>query len=100
MQVVAVSRSDVPAIEMPSRFRTDISYFMTPAGEKGAPKLGPAEYWIDREDAKRWLDDLVIEIVSPLSAEIKAEVEISEDQERWLEWLIKYEVQHVRLDTA
>ena len=97
MHVVAVSRTDVPAVEMPSRFRTDISYFMTPAGEEGVPELGAGEFWISLDDSRRWLDDLVIEVVSPLSADIKAEVEITEDQERWLEWLVRYEVQHVRL---
>lgn len=100
MRVVAVSRPDVPAVEMPSRFRTDISYFMTPAGEEGVPELGLHEYWIRMEDTRRWLDDLVIEVVSPLSAEMKAEIEITEDQERWLEWLLKHNVQHVRLDPS
>ncbi len=98
MRISAVNRSDVPDIEMPARFQTDISYFITPAGEEGVPKLGPNEYWINLADAKTWLDDLMIEVVSPLSAEIKAEVEISEDQERWLQWLVTHNVQHVRIE--
>jgi hypothetical protein len=50
------------------------------------------------DDAKTWLEDLVIEVVSPLSAEIKAEVEINEDQERWLQWLVSNNVEHVRIE--
>ncbi|MBN00721.1 MAG: hypothetical protein CMJ77_16515 [Planctomycetaceae bacterium] len=98
MRVVAVSRKDVPALEMPTRFQTDITYFITPESEPGVPKLGENEFWVRQEDAKQWLDDLVIEVVSPLSAEMKAEIELTEDQERWLEWLIEYKVEHIRLE--
>ena len=98
MRVSAVNRTDVPKIDMPERFQTDISYFITPAGEEGVPDLGPNEYWIKLSDAKTWLEDLVIEVVSPLSAEIKAEVEINEDQERWLQWLVTHQVEHIRLE--
>lgn len=98
LRVVAVSREDVPAMEMPMRFQTDISYFITPASEDGVPDLGENEFWVRQDDARRWLDDLVIEVVSPLSAEMKAEIEITEDQERWLEWLVEHQVQHIRLE--
>jgi hypothetical protein len=95
--VVAVDKPDVPPFEMPARFQRDIAYFMTPAGERGAPKLPAGEYWIDPADAQRWLDDGVMSLVSPLDSEHQAEVELTEDQERWLEWLIAHDVQHVRL---
>ncbi|MDX1970653.1 MAG: hypothetical protein SFV23_26015, partial [Planctomycetaceae bacterium] len=55
------------------------------------------EYWIRRDDARRILDDGVITIVSPLDSASRTEIEITEDQERWLEWLARYDVQHVRL---
>lgn len=98
MRISAVNRPDVPDIDMPSRFQTDISYFITPAGEEGVPQLGPGEYWVKLTDAQSWLEDLVIEVVSPLSAEIKAEVEINEDQERWLQWLVSHHVEHIRIE--
>lgn len=97
MQVVAVNRPDVPPISMPARFRTDVSYFMTPRDEPDVPKLGADEYWIRLSEAKIWLDELVVSIVSPLSAEVKAEVELTEDQEAWLEWIVANDVQHIRL---
>jgi hypothetical protein len=84
---------------MPARFKHDIAYFMTPAGERGAPELGTGEYWIAADEAKRWLEEGVLLLVSPLDSESKAEVEISEDQERWLEWLVENHVQHVRLES-
>ena len=97
MLVIAVDQPTAPACEMPSRFHRDVAYFMTPGGERGAPKLPAGEFWIDPEDARRWLDEGVLSLVSPLDSEHKAEVELSEDQERWLEWLLEHNVRHVRL---
>ncbi len=97
MRVFAVDRPDLPPLEMPERFKHDIAYFMTPSGERGAPSLEAGDYWISLDDAKRWLDEGVLMLVSPLDSENQAEVEISEEQERWLEWLVEHDVQQVRL---
>ena len=83
---------------MPARFRTQIAYFMTPSGEHGAPELKPGEYWIRLGDARRWLDDGVVSIISPLDAEAKAEIELTDEQEAWLEWMVANRIEHVRLD--
>lgn len=95
--VYAVGRPEVPPCEMPDRFRTDVAYFMTPAGTAGIPAMGPGEYWIALDDARRWLDDGCFEVVSPLDSESKTEIELTEDQERWLEWLLSHQIQHVRV---
>uniref|UniRef100_A0A7C4LR37 Uncharacterized protein n=1 Tax=Schlesneria paludicola TaxID=360056 RepID=A0A7C4LR37_9PLAN len=97
-RVLAVNRPDVPACEMPDRFRHDVTYFATPAGMQDAPaRLGPGEYWIRAEDARRILEDGVITIVSPLDSAARTDLEITEEQERWLDWLLKHNVQHVKL---
>ena len=98
MKVSAVGRPEVPVLEMPSRFRHDIAYFMTPSGEHGAPRLASGEYWIDAADARRWLDEGVVGVISPLDTEKTAELEITEEQEDWLTWLVEHNIQHVRLD--
>ena len=97
MYIHSVEKPDLPPFPMPDRFRTEIVYFMTPSGDHGVPPLPPDEYWIRLEDAKRWLDEFVVSVVSPLDAESKAEFELTEDQEAWLEWMVKNEIQHVRL---
>ena len=97
MRVYAVDRPELAPLEMPSRFKHDIAYFMTPAGERGAPALAEGEYWIDPADVRRWLDEGVLRLVSPLDSENQAEVEIDEDQEAWLEWLAVHDVRRVRL---
>ena len=74
---------------------------MTPPGEKGAPAaLGEGEYWIDPDDARCWLAEQVVYVVSPLDAENKAEIELTEYHEAFLEWLVKHGVRRVRIGGA
>jgi hypothetical protein len=97
--VYAVEKPELPPFEMPARFKHDITYFCTQAGEQGVPVTIPeGEWWVRREDAQRLYDEGVIRIVSPLDSANTVEVEISEDQEAWLNWLIQYEIEHVRLE--
>lgn len=98
LRVIAVGRSDVSPCAMPDRFRRDVTYFMTPPGERGVPPLPPGEFWVHEDNARRWLDDGVLTLVSPLDSAKSAEVEITEDQETWLEWLIEHGVEHIRLE--
>jgi len=98
MRVYAIDRPETPPLEMPARFRHDVAYFMTPPGERGAPARLPAgEYWIDPADARRWLEEGVLTVVSPLDSLRKAELEITAEQEAWLEWLLAHGVCHVRV---
>jgi len=98
ISVHAVDRAEALVLSMPDRFRHDVTYFATPAGVQDAPAtLAEREYWIRTEDARRILDDGVIVIVSPLDSASRTEIEITEEQERFLEWLLQHQVQHVRL---
>jgi hypothetical protein len=76
----------------------EIVYFMTPPGERGAPAdLEEGEYWINPDDARRWLDEQVVRVVSPLDAENQAEIELTEYHEAFLEWLLANDVCRVKL---
>jgi hypothetical protein len=61
------------------------------------PPLAAYDYWIDRQHTSQWLEDGVIEVVSPLDEEHRTVVELSEEQEALLEWLTAHQVQHVRV---
>lgn len=98
MLVHAVDHPELPPLEMPARFRHDVAYFMTPPGERGAPKLPAGEYWIDGEDARRWLDDGVLLVYSPLDSTKQAEISLTAEQEEWLEWIVANGVNRVRLE--
>ena len=95
--VYAVAHPQLEPFRMPDRFRHEITYFMTISGEGGIPKLPAGEYWISLADAKTSLDEGVVRIVSPLDSASQAEIELSEEQEAWLEWMVKGGIEHVRL---
>lgn len=98
VRVIAVDQPQAPPCVMPDRFRRDVTYFATPPGVQDAPvHLPDCEYWIRHDDAARILDDGVIVIVSPLDSATRTEIEITEEQERWLEWVVAHRVQHVRI---
>ena len=92
-----VGRAEIAPLPMPDRFEHEIAYFMTVPGEPGVPSLGPGEYWIRLSDAQSWLDDGAFSLVSPLDSASKTEIELSEDQETWLEWMVAHAIEHVRL---
>lgn len=96
--VQAVNRPEVPPFTISDRFKHEITYFMTPPGEANVPaSLPPGEYWIRLAEARTWLDDGVFRLVSPLDSENKTEIELSEEHEAWLEWMLANGVEHVRL---
>jgi len=97
MKIIALDQPNAPPLEMHDRFRMEIGYFMTLPGDKGAPlKMDDGEYWIDLDDAKKWLDDQVIYVVSPLDAENQAEIELTEYHEAFLQWVVEKNAQHVK----
>ena len=49
------------------------------------------------DEARGWYDEGVIRIVSPLDSVNRTEIELTEEQEEWLKWMIEHQVQHVRL---
>lgn len=97
MRLHSLDQPSTPPLEMPERFKMEIVFFITPAGSPGVPPLGENEYWIDQQNARRWLEDLVIRVVSPLDAENMAEIELTEYHEAFLQWLVTHDIQHVRV---
>jgi hypothetical protein len=95
--VYAVDRPDLPPFPMSDRFRHEITYFMSLPGEPDVPILADGEYWISADRVARWLDEGVFSLVSPLDSQNRTEIELSEEQESWLQWMADRHVQHVKL---
>ena len=100
VNVICVSQETVPPTVMSDRFRHEIAYFGTRNGEEIPVDLGPNEYWIDLEQAEEIYDEGVIKLVSPLDSSTTAELELSEELEVFLEWVIEHKVDHVRLESS
>jgi len=73
---------------------------MSIPGEQGAPVVAEGEYWVSQENTKRWLDEGTLSLVSPLDSQNRTEVELSEEQEAWLEWMLKNQIERVRLQVS
>lgn len=93
--VVAVDRPELAPFPMPERFRTEVAYFMsTPAAGETWPA---GEYRVAARDIRTWLDEGVFRLVSPLDSATQAEIELSEEQEAWLEWMSANQVERIRI---
>ena len=92
-----INRQGVSPRELTSRFRSQLVYFMSSNGEPGVPALGEGEFWFATDQVAQWLDDGVFYLVSPLDTANMTEVELTEEQEDFLQWLSTNQVQHVRI---
>lgn len=93
--VYAVTQPNLPPFKMSDRFRTEIAYFMSIPGQNDIPQLPEGEFWVKLDDARKWQEEGVISLVSPLDSENRTEVEIREEQEDWLAWMIDHAVEHI-----
>ncbi len=95
--VVPLDRPDVPPRSVSTRMRNQLVYFTSPSEAPGVPELGEHEYFFAEADVARWLDEGVFRLVSPLDTANMTEVELSYEQEEFLQWLLDNKVQHARL---
>jgi hypothetical protein len=97
LALVAVDRPDLEARPISQRLRSQLVYFGAAAGVEGVPALGDGEYWFRPAEVERWIDEGVFYLVSPLDTANQTEVELSEEQEAFLQWLRDRGVCHVRV---
>jgi hypothetical protein len=95
--LVALDRPDVRPLAISPRMRGQLVYFMAAPSAAGMPTLGENEYWFARDEVKKWVDEGVFYLVSPLDSANMTEVELTEEQEALLSWLDKNQIQHVRV---
>src|SRR5437016_3964712 len=96
-RVEPIDRPRVAPRELTPRLRSQLNYFASPARTPGVPDLGEGEFWFSRDDVARWLADGVFYLVSPLDTANMTEVELTEEQEAFLNWLNSEGIQHVRV---
>lgn len=96
VQVFATDQPELKPFPMPERFRHEVTFFALDRHPDGSA-LSEGEWWIDLEEAARVLEEGVVRLVSPLDSDSRAEIELSEEQEGWLEWVVQHRVERVRL---
>jgi hypothetical protein len=95
--LVPLDRTEVAPRPISPRLRAQLVYFMTAPGMAGVPALNENEYWFAGDDVARWIEEGVFYLVSPLDTANMTEVELTEEQEAFLQWLKENQVQHVRV---
>jgi hypothetical protein len=95
ISLVPLDQPDVSPLSISARMRGQLVYFMAAPG--AGTLLGENEYWFARGDVRKWLDDGVFYLVSPLDSANITEVELTEEQEMVLNWLDNNQVEHVRV---
>ncbi len=99
-RVTSVDNPAATSLDISERMRSQLVYFITPSDAPHVPPLEADDYWIDTASANQLLEEGVFELVSPLDSENKTTIELSEEQETFLEWLVTHQVQHIRLHKA
>jgi len=95
--LVPIDHPEVRPLPISLRMRGQLVYFMASPSAAGMPPLGENEYWFARYEVKKWLDEGVFYLVSPLDSANMTEVELTEEQETLLNWLDKNQVAHLRV---
>ena len=88
-----LDRDGVAPRPIPPRLRSQLNYFVA----AGGPHV-EREYRFDPDEVRRWVEDGVILLVSPLDTAHATEVELSEEQEDFLGWLVAHDVWRIRVD--
>ncbi len=96
IRLLPLDRPDVEPLSISARMRSQLVYF---ANERGAdkPPLAPGEFYFAADQIATTLDDGVLCLVSPLDTANMTEIELSEEQEEFLEWLRDHSIQIVRV---
>ncbi len=89
-----------PELLLNSRVNAQLPYLTTHSQSSSSSSQGLCEYWFDLETVKRILDEGTFLVVSPLRAENAAEVELSEESEELLEWILANSIQHVHVESV
>ena len=95
--VYAIDRPELAPFAMPEHFRHEVAYFMDVRSDPARPAGPTGEYWLDLAQTQAWYDDGTFRLVSPLDSENQTEIELSEEQENWLAWVVGNRISHIRL---
>ena len=92
LSLVAIDRPEVPPLTISARLRSQLVYFAVPVNLAIEGELAFRE-----DEVEKWLDEGVIELLSPLDTANMTEVELEEEQETMLLWLKKQKAWRVRI---
>jgi hypothetical protein len=97
LRLFPVDHPNAAPLAISARLRSQLVYFMTPPATEGVGALAEGEYWFNRNEVANWLSEGVFYLVSPLDSANTTEVELTEEQEAFLSWLSRHQIERVRV---
>jgi hypothetical protein len=97
LRLFPVDHPDVAPLPISARLKSQLVYFMTPPTTEGVGPLAEDEYWFNGKEVAIWLSEGVFHLVSPLDSANTTEVELTEEQEAFLDWLSRHQIERVRV---
>ena len=95
--VKSIGTPEIEPYEITAELRKQLQYFTT--GETRDPEK-PNEYFFPPLRTKELLEDGVFYMVSPLDSQNQSEIEITLEQEIFLEWIVEKEIENIRVEEA
>ena len=92
--VSAIDKPDLEPYEVSRTLRGQLHYF-TEGEIRDTQK--PNDYFFPIERTSELLEEGVFYLVSPLDDQNRAEIEITDEQEDFLEWLVSNEIEQIRV---
>ena len=91
----ALDKPEIDPYEISPTLRNQLQYFTTGEIRDGST---PDEFCFPLERTSKLLEDGVFYVISPLDEEHQAEIEISDEQEDLLDWLVSNGIQRVKVE--
>ncbi|MCZ6680021.1 MAG: hypothetical protein O7E52_22550 [Candidatus Poribacteria bacterium] len=94
----AVDRPDLKSYEISQTLRGQLHYFTEGvSSQRWDNRENPNEFFFPLERTSELYEEGVFYVTSPLDDQNKAEVEITEEQEDFLAWLVSNKIEKVRM---
>jgi len=95
--VSSIEKSEIEPFEITAELRVQLQYFTT--GETRDPER-LNEYFFPLLRSRELLEDGVFYMVSPLDSQNQSEIEITLEQEIFLEWIVEKGIEKIRVEES
>ena len=95
--VSSIEKPEIEPFEITTELRVQLQYFTT--GETRDPER-LNEYFFPLLRSRELLEDGVFYMVSPLDSQNQSEIEITLEQEIFLEWIVEKGIEKIRVEES
>ncbi len=97
-KVYPLDKPEIKPFRISERLKSQMHYFAGPPNHPAAPPLKSGEYWFHKPELESYLEQGCFAVISPLDMANATEIELSEEQEAFLSWLVAHDIRHISLE--